>query len=274
MIANETPDVRDESAFLTHSPTPVSYGPVSAVYDALMASVPHNVWLRRIEAECTRRSKAPRSVLDVACGTGIVTELLSHYGYHPVVGIDLSAAMIQIARTKADAHNLAQRITYHVQDASTLDLGDARFDLAVSLFDSLNYITDPIDLSKAFVRIARHLHPGGILAFDVNSLYALSHDLFTQTGTSGPLHHVWRSYWDRESRTCRVEMDFTLQDEATGGTRQFHETHIQRAYTITELREMLEAAGFVNIAVYGNYGERTPGPKSDRLLFVADNGTV
>ncbi|MBC7807603.1 MAG: class I SAM-dependent methyltransferase [Akkermansiaceae bacterium] len=252
------------------NPTPTAYGLVSAVYDALMAAVPHDAWLRRIETECARRAKTPRSVLDVACGTGIVSELLVHHGYYPVVGIDLSAPMIRIARTKADAHNLAEKITYHVQDAATMDLDAARFDLAVSLFDSLNYIIDPNDLSKAFVRIAHHLNPGAVLAFDVNSLYALSHDLFTQTGASGPLSHVWKSHWDRESRTCRVEMDFTLTGEKTGEPRQFHETHVQRAYTITELREMLEAAGFVNISVYGNYGERTPGPKSDRLFFACE----
>ncbi len=266
MFPNETPSFAGGNAGTPST----AYGPVSAVYDALMAAVPHDVWLRRIEAECARRGKTPRSVLDVACGTGIVTELLCRHGYHPVVGIDLSAPMIGIARAKAEGHGLDDRIVYHVQDAATLDLGAARFDLAISLFDSLNYITDPADLSEAFVRVARHLNPGALLAFDVNSLYALSHDLFTQKDTSGPLSHVWKSRWDRESRTCRVEMEFALKDETTGETRRFHETHIQRAYTITELREMLAAAGFADIAVYGNYGERAPGPKSDRLLFVAE----
>lgn len=270
MVANEP---LPQTSTDEHTPS-TAYGPVSAVYDALMAGVPHDTWLRRIETECARRGKTPRSVLDVACGTGIVTELLARHGYQTVVGFDLSAPMVQIARTKADAQGLADKVAYHVQDAATLDLSGARFDLAVSLFDSLNYITDPADLSKAFVRIAAHLHPGATLAFDVNSMYALSHDLFTQTGTSGPLSHVWKSHWDRESRTCRVEMDFALKDERTGEIRRFHETHVQRAYTITELREMLEAAGFTDIAVYGNYGERTPGPKSDRLLFVAENAAA
>ncbi len=247
-----------------------SYLEVAPIYDALMSGVPHEIWLRRIESECARRGKTPRSALDVACGTGIVTELLYQHGYRPVVGIDLSASMIQIARVKADARGFAGEIAYTVQNAATLDLGAARFDLAVSLFDSLNYITDPADLAQAFVRIARHLHPGGVFAFDVNSLYALSHDLFTQTAESGPLRHVWQSFWDRESRICRVEMAFTLRDEQTGEARQFHETHLQRAYTTTELREMLAEAGLINVSVYGNYGERTPGPKSDRLLFVAE----
>ena len=248
-----------------------SYLEVAPIYDALMSDVPHAAWLHRIRQELMRRDKFPRSVLDVACGTGIVSELLVGAGYHPVVGVDLSNAMVRIARTKAAARGIGeQSLRYETQNAATLDLGAARFDLAVCLFDSLNYILDPADLARAFVRIAAHLAPGGVFAFDVNSMYALSHDLFTQRQDAGAVRHVWQSFWDRASRTCRVEMAFTVTDAATGEPRSFHETHLQRAYTITELREYLAAAGFGDVSVWGNYGDRAPGPKSDRLLFVAE----
>ena len=245
-----------------------SYGDVAPIYDTLMRDVSHAAWLHRIQQELMRRDKFPHSVLDVACGTGIVSELLYGAGYRPVVGIDLSEAMIRIAQTKAMARGYD--IRYETQNAATLDLREMRFDFAVSLFDSLNYILVPADLAQAFVRIAAHLNPGGVLAFDVNSMYALSHDLFTQRQDTGAVQHLWKSFWDRETRTCRVEMAFTVTEERTGETRSFHETHVQRAYTITELREFLTAAGFEKIAVFGNYGERAPGPKSDRLLFIAE----
>jgi len=253
------------------TPEARSYGSVAAIYDALMESVPHALWLTRIEEEITRRGKRPISALDIACGTGLASELLYERGYAPVVGIDLSPAMIQIARTKAIARGIPPgRIRYEVQDAATLDLGMDRFDLAVSMFDSLNYILEPEKLALAFIRIAAHLKPGAILAFDVNSLYALSHDLFTQRSDHGPLRHAWYSFWDRETRICRVEMTFEVSDDITGESRRFTETHFQRAYTITELRSFMEAARFTNISVFGNYGERSPGPKSDRLLFIAE----
>ena len=247
-----------------------SYGAVSAVYDALMADVPHETWLRRIETECARRGKRPVSALDVACGTGLATEIFHKRGYAPVAGFDLSETMIQIARTKATAHGFGDAIAYSAQNAATFDLGESRFDLAVSLFDSLNYILDPDDLRRTFARVFHHLNPGAVWAFDVNSLYALSHNLFTQSDSRGDLSHNWESFWERETRTCRVEMAFTVTDSHTGKARRFHETHHQRAYTTTELREMLTSAGFTQIAVYGNYGDRPPTPKSDRLLFVAE----
>jgi len=248
------------------------YGEVAPIYDALMAGVPHAEWLRRIEQAVRERGKAPRSVLDVACGTGLASEWLVEHGYAPVVGVDLSASMIAVARTKALARGWEpSRLRYVCQDAAALDLDGPRFDLAVSLFDSLNYILDPHALRQALRRVFAHLTPGGVFAFDLNAMYALSHDLFTQTGTYGPVHHVWKAYWDQATRICRVEMNFWVRDPAQeGGGRFFTETHLQRAYTVTEITDWLAEVGFVNVDVFGNYGKRPPGPKSDRLLFVTE----
>ena len=250
--------------------TPIArqYGDVAAVYDTLMAGVPHRVWLRRIEQAAEARGKAPRSALDVACGTGIVTEELHRNGYCPVWGVDLSPAMIAVARTKATGKSY--QIRYVQQDAARLDLSGRTFDLVVSLFDSLNYILDPAALRDAFRHIFFHTAPGGLFAFDLNSLYALANNFFDQTGTYGPVHHVWHSYWDRETRICRVDMSFWVRDQETGETRHFTETHLQRAYTVPEVTEWLTEAGFTGIEVFSNYGARPPGPKTDRLLFVAE----
>jgi ubiquinone/menaquinone biosynthesis C-methylase UbiE len=249
------------------------YGDVAPVYDTLMEGVPHGAWLSRIEKAVRERGREPHSALDVACGTGIATLLLARRGYSPVVGVDLSGAMIRIARTKSRAAlNPRERaIHFEVQNAATLDLGEDRtFDLVISLFDSLNYILDPNDLQSAFRRIFAHTSPGGIFAFDMNSLYALSHDLFTQTSLEGPVQHVWSAHWDRESRLCRVEMNFAIKDPETGEMRRFTETHLQRAYTVPEITSWLSDAGFIKIECFGNYGTRAPGPKSDRLLFVCE----
>lgn len=244
------------------------YGDVAAIYDALMTSVPHGAWLSRIEQIVRERGRRPRSALDVACGTGLVTEELVRRRYAPVWAVDLSGPMLAIARAKAFAAH--RDITYVQQDAAALDLPVRSFDLVVSLFDSLNYVIEPERLREAFRRIFTHTAPGGIFAFDLNALYALANRFFDQNGGVGPITHTWRSFWDRETRLCRVEMDFWVRDEATGEERHFRETHLQRAYTVPEITEWLGEAGFTNIEVFGNYGNRPPGPRTDRLLFAAE----
>lgn len=249
-------------------PETQSYGPVAAVYDALMWTVPHALWVSRIETEVRSRGRSPRSALDVACGTGLATEILHRRGYAPVVGVDLSEEMIRIARLKAGARG--EPTTFLRQDAAELDLHGATFDLAISLFDSLNYIVDPARLALAFQRIAAHLNPGALFAFDLNSVYALRTEMFTQTDQHGPVRHVWSSRWDDATRLCHVTMDFWVKDEQSAEVRHFREMHVQRGYEIPEIQAMLTDAGFVKTAVYGNYGTRKPNAKSDRWLFVAE----
>ncbi|MDX1931342.1 MAG: class I SAM-dependent methyltransferase [Capsulimonadales bacterium] len=249
-------------------PTANQYGDVAAIYDALMEHVPHGHWLSRIEKEVRLRERRAESALDIACGTGIVTERLFQRGYRPVVGFDLSPAMIAIARTKAAARGNPSALRYTVSDAVTLDLPE-RFDLLVSLFDSLNYILEPDALQEAFHRFYRHTNRGGMIAFDLNAPYALRQNLFTQSQHFGPVQHNWVSFWDERTQLCRVEMDFWVTDEVTGDRRHFHETHVQRAYSPRDIFDMLTGAGYSKVSVYGNYGDYPPGPKSDRLLFTA-----
>jgi len=104
----------------------------------------------------------------------------------------------------------------------------------------------------------------------MNAAYALRHGLFTQHEKNGPIEHDWRSHWDEETKLCRVEMDFWVTDPHTSTRRYFHETHQQRGYTLAEMRLWLTEAGWTQIEVFGNYGDRAPNSRSDRWLFVCE----
>lgn len=267
--ASEPASPATESA----APAPRQYGDVAAIYDALMVGVPHGAWLSRIEKEARKRGVSPRSALDCACGTGLVTELLWERGYKPVVGFDLSPQMITIAKTKAaswKATPLRPLPRFQVQNAATLDLGDQTFDLVISLFDSLNYILEPSDLQSAFHRLFHHTSPGGMIAFDMNAPLALETDLFTQSNHFGPVRHDWTAHYDPDTHLCRVDMDFEIDNFEGGEPRYFSEVHVQRAYDPDDVTRWLGQAGFVRIESFGNYGERAPGPKSDRILWVGE----
>jgi len=241
---------------------------IAPYYDLLMRDVPYRAWVRYIEQLLRVRGTKPRRVLDLACGTGNVAELLAQAG-HEVVGVDVSGPMIAQAIAKAERKRLP--ITYHRQDAACMRIPGPPFDLCVSLFDSVNYITDPADVQRAFHRVAEHLRPGGLFIFDINSVFALENGFFDQEHTDprDRLRYVWRSQYDPRSRLCRVHMRFWWRD-ARGREREFAETHVQFAYTVEELIAMLEAAGFVAIQTYHAYTLVPVRPSSDRIFFVAE----
>jgi ubiquinone/menaquinone biosynthesis C-methylase UbiE len=98
------------------------------------------------------------AVLDVACGTGLVT-FPAAYAVGPrgrVVGVDLSGEMVRICREKSERHGLSQ-VDFRRMDAERLELPDGSFDLVL---DSLGimYVPDP---SRALAEQLRVLAPGG-----------------------------------------------------------------------------------------------------------------
>jgi SAM-dependent methyltransferase len=99
------------------------------------------------------------SILDLGCGTGTHAHLLSQKGYS-VVGVDRSQKMIEIAKTyKTD------QTEFFVGDITTINL-EKQFDVIVSLFHVISYITKNEDLENFFKNVSHHLKKDGLLIFD------------------------------------------------------------------------------------------------------------
>jgi SAM-dependent methyltransferase len=230
-------------------------------YDNLMSGIPYSLWVDYLEKLLERVGHRAHKVLDVACGTGTVASILRKRGYE-VVGVDAAPAMIEIARWKVPG------TSFLVQDISQIDVPD-RFDVAISLFDSLNYVVDVDRLQKGLESIRDHLVDDGVFVFDINTEYALSHGFFNQSniGSREYPRYVWSAEYDSEQRLCRVTMVFEVMEG--GKPVQFTEVHYQRGYRVEELREMLSTAGFETLEVLHAYKFKQPTRRSDRVFFVA-----
>jgi len=101
------------------------------------------------------------NVLDVACGTGLVTfPLAGEVGASGrVVGVDLSGQMVEEARARAMRGAVAN-VGFARMDAENLELPDGSFDLAVCAL-GLMYLPDP---GRALREMRRVLRPGGRMA--------------------------------------------------------------------------------------------------------------
>lgn len=100
---------------------------------------------------------AGRNVLDLACGFGFYTRLIKERGAERVVGVDLSDAMIDIARAHEDAHPLG--IEYKIADVTTLaSIGS--FDIVTAVW-LLHYAKTSDELRNMCVNIGRNLKEGG-----------------------------------------------------------------------------------------------------------------
>ncbi|MFD5114882.1 class I SAM-dependent methyltransferase [Streptomyces sp. NPDC058391] len=100
-------------------------------------------------------------VLDVGCGTGRTTRLAAQRAYDGnVVGIDLSAPMLERARRDAATEGLGN-VTFEQGDAQVHPFPDRGFDVVLSR-GGVMFFADHI---AAFTHLGRALVPGGRLAF-------------------------------------------------------------------------------------------------------------
>ena len=97
------------------------------------------------------------AVADLGCGGGMATLAAAHLvgTEGRVLGVDISSAMIDLARGRAHPAN----VTFQEADAQTDQLRGAPFDRIISQF-GLMFFEDPV---AAFLNLATHLHPHGSL---------------------------------------------------------------------------------------------------------------
>src|SRR5262249_36866272 len=102
-----------------------------------------------------------RRVLDLACGTGLLTRQAAAHA-DAVTGLDRSEAMLRVARARTGGG----KVRYVRGDFRDFSLPET-FDAAVCGSDSLNYLHEPGELADVFGCVSRHLAPGGFFIFDV-----------------------------------------------------------------------------------------------------------
>ena len=247
-----------------------SYGFLAGCYDRLTYDVDYAAWAGYIERHFQRHSLPGRTVLDLACGTGSLTRELALRGYE-LIGVDRSPDMLAEAAEKNRGAAPIEPI-FLCQSMEKLDLYGT-VDACVCCLDSVNYITDPKKLARAFERVHLFLAPGGLFLFDVNSpekLEGMDGQVFLDETEDA--YCVWRAEFSRRSHICSYYMDIFRLDEATGRWDRGEELHRERAYTTGELTALLEAAGFRHIRRFGELKMRPPRPGEQRVFFTAGKG--
>ena len=244
-----------------------SYGFLAGCYDQLTYDVNYAAWADYIEKHFSKSVLPIRTVLDLACGTGSLTRQLALRGYE-LIGADQSPEMLAQAAEK-DWDQVPIRPLFLCQSMEKLDLYGT-IDACVCCLDSVNYVTDPKKLQRAFERVHLFLMPGGLFLFDVNSpekLEGLDGQVFLDE--TEDTYCVWRTEFSRRSRVCSYFMDVFRLDPSTGQWDRGEELHRERAYTVPELSAMLAQAGFVDVKTYGALKMRPPKAGEQRIFFTA-----
>lgn len=210
-----------------------------------------------------------KTVLDLTCGTGSQVFWLAKRGYE-VIGSDINAKMLRIARSKARKEKLD--IKFLQGDMRTIQINE--FDAVITIFNAIGHLTK-LDFEKAMRNIHKNLKDGGLYIFDINNLSYLMKDNNITTLTID-----WQKIADntkiRKIQYSTIDKDgilasYTLSYEQKGSkkTRVSRNAQTLQVYTAKQLKQMLHRNGFKVLDQCGIDGSQFVESETDYILTIA-----
>ncbi len=238
------------------------YTVLAAGFDAVMVHVDYPGWVEYIELLLDHHGVSPASVIELGCGTGSFALLFGERNPVRYLATDGSAEMIEVAKQKGV--EMGSDVDFSHLNFSRLPVGE-RFDAAILLYDALNYLVDSTAVEQFISAVAGILVPGALFVFDhTTPANSLNNQLFfEESGSCDAFSYVRRSSYDAELRLHK-----TLFELATpSGT--FQEQHVQRAYQISEIRDILRRSPFGLEAAYADFSLKQANDSAERIHWVA-----
>lgn len=200
------------------------------------------------------------AVLDSCCGPGRHALEFARRGFQ-VTGVDRTGPYLEAARESASAEGLA--VDFVQADARAFERPGA-FALALNLFTSFGYFATPEEDQLMLSRLYSSLASGGILVMELAG---------KETAVRNFIEGEW---FEKDGKTILTE--FTVVGAWEGLRNRWiildengrmDRSWVQRLYAGTELRALLQGAGFTKVDLYGSFDGEPYGPKARSLVAVA-----
>jgi ubiquinone/menaquinone biosynthesis C-methylase UbiE len=217
------------------------------VYDTWAADMTEDV---DFYVELAREAEGP--IIELAAGSGRISIPIAQRTGKRVIGIDLSTAMLDIARERAA--EVGVDIELYERDMRELDFEQAS-DLVICPYRALLHLPTWRDRRRVFERVARALRPGGRFAW--NAFVFNPH-------IAGKLDGHWQ-----DDAPVRHRVDYVPADARIDLTLEDGSTIPLYWSTRAEWEGLLDVAGLETEALHGWFDRRPFDESSEEFVWVA-----
>ncbi|HMJ73510.1 MAG TPA: class I SAM-dependent methyltransferase [Solirubrobacterales bacterium] len=226
-------------------------------------------WADRTEAEVDRaimmlRPEGGERVLDLACGIGRHSLELRRRGFE-VVGVDISADLLEMAEQEAEAQAL--EVTFMQADLRELEMRD-EFDLVLSLNDgAVGYFETDEENFRTFEVISHALREGGGHLMQLPNVLHAEKNLPLKSWIVGESTlELSDHHWNAENRYIEGS---TVPIRIGEVFERYEEIPFrQRLYTVEELTEIYESVGMRLANTFAGSGKARKPKSSQFEIFV------
>ncbi len=200
------------------------------------------------------------AVLDLACGPGRYAVPLAEHGF-AVTGVDATPFLLDKGRAYARERSVAVE---WVETDMRRFVRPAAFDLALSLFTSFGYFEAWEENEEVLRNVVESLKPGGVFVFDTLGKELIAQG-FEATGSIERAEGLMIQRRRVIDDWSRMDNEWIMIQDGAARTFRYHHW----IFSGRELKELLCAAGFAAVHLFGGLGGSTYGPEARRLVAVA-----
>jgi SAM-dependent methyltransferase len=179
-------------------------------------------------------------ILDLCAGTGSHSRYLTERGAS-VVGVERSAAMLEIARRKVPS------ATFVCADIRSYAM-EGTFHAVTCLYGAVHYLERECDVRDLIDRVLEHLAPGGVMVFELRDSRNLDERSITEERNG--LQFTTR--WQRGRGASGSDLYLVAAHEPSTGL-DFLEVHNLFMGRPTLFVQQARRAGFAEISLYAGY---------------------
>lgn len=123
---------------------------------------------------------------------------------------------------------------------------------------------------QVFQLVNNYLYPGGVFIFDFNTAYKYREVIGNTTIAENreDCSFIWENYYDPEEEINEYDLTIFVQEE-DDIFRRFTETHLQRGYTVEQMRALVEQAGLKILEIKDSDTGEAAAETSERVYIVA-----
>lgn len=243
------------------------YTALAELYDHIMDDVDYAYWAEYVDDLMHQFHPNPRYITELSCGTASLSIELNQLGDYQLQVCDASESMVSIAEQKIK--DLSLDIPSFVSAFDNLEKLHKQ-DVLISVFDSINYLTDEGAIRVFFKEAYKALRDGGLVIFDFstpkNSIEAVQH-LNELEGDHNGMHYYRTSHFNPHTNIHTNRFEITnkhIQSEEA-----IVEEHLQRAYTLPNIQSLLLDSELEIVGFFDAFSFEKATTHSTRITAIA-----
>lgn len=238
----------------------------SKYYDLLYKDKNYKEESEYVIKKIKRFTPKATQILELGSGSGSHAHYFCEAGFE-VIGVERSPEMVDLAKSK----NISG-FNPIIGDISSFELSQ-QFDVVLSLFHVISYLTDNKALIDCFKMVHQHLKSGGIFMFDIWYSPAVYHQkpetrIKRLENSIIEIIRLAESKTESAKNVVTVNFEVLIKDKITHNSETIREEHFMRHFSIPEIEMLAAFIGFEVLSAEEFLTENIPSENTWGVYFI------